>query len=230
MINVSLECRKLMQSNTAFQEHVTITLADSTVLTIPQSDLIIQNNGITSGAGANAFPIGQASARTIRLEIANFDDKYSEYDFYGARIGLVVKYPLSNGTENFNYGYYTVITPETRGTTIKITAVDDMYKADKPYTTNINFPTTLLAIYNDACQTLGLTVQTASFANSSFVVDKKPENVSFRQELENDSLKLVLVIPQHEPEVRVKAYYRAALAGKDYRGPVGIPCRDRQGN
>lgn len=183
MINVSLECRKLMQSNTAFQEHVTITLADSTVLTIPQSDLIIQNNGITSGAGANAFPIGQASARTIRLEIANFDDKYSKYDFYGARIGLVVKYPLSQGTENFNYGYYTVITPETRGTTIKITAVDDMYKADKPYTTNINFPTTLLAIYNDACQTLGLTVQTASFANSSFVVDKKPENVSFRQVL-----------------------------------------------
>ena len=183
MINVSLECRKLMQSNTAFQEHVTITLADSTVLTIPQSDLIIQNNGITSGAGANAFPIGQASARTIRLEIANFDDKYSKYDFYGARIGLVVKYPLSNGTENFNYGYYTVITPETRGTTIKITAVDDMYKADKPYTTNISFPTTLLAIYNDACQTLGLTVQTASFTNSNFVVDKKPENVSFRQVL-----------------------------------------------
>ena len=74
MINVSLECRRLMQSNTGFLEYVTITLADSTVLTIPQEDLVIQNNGIVSGAAANSFPIGQASARTIRLEIANFDE------------------------------------------------------------------------------------------------------------------------------------------------------------
>ena len=183
MINVSLECRRLMQTNTCFQEHVVITLADNTVLTIPQSDLIIQNNGITSGAGANAFPIGQASARTIRLEIANFDDKYSDYDFYGAKIQLTVKYPLSEGTENFPYGTYTVVTPETKGTTIKITAVDDMYKADRPYTTNLSFPTTALRVYLDACQTLGIGVQTARFTNDNFSVKTKPDNCSFRQVL-----------------------------------------------
>ena len=186
MINVSLECRRLMQSNTGFLEYVTITLADSTILTIPQKDLVIQNNGITSGAAANSFPIGQASARTIRLEIANFDDKYSEYDFYGARIGLVVKYLLAKEperTENFNYGFYTVISPETRGTTIKITAVDDMYKADRPYSTNLTFPQTALQVWLDACQTLGIAVQTATFTNSDFVVQTKPHDCTFRQVL-----------------------------------------------
>lgn len=191
MINTSLECRKLMQTNTGFQEYVTITLADTnhTVLTIPQRDLVIQNNGIVSGAAANSFPIGQASARTIRLEIANFDDKYSEYDFYGARIGLVVKYPLPTAEgadqryESFNYGFYTVISPETRGTTIKITAVDDMYKADRPYSTNLTFPRTALQVYTDACQTLGLAVQTASFTNDDFIVQTKPHDCTFRQVL-----------------------------------------------
>lgn len=186
MINVSLECRRLMQNNTGFLEYVTITLASGTVLTIPQKDLVIQNNGITSGSAANSFPIGQASARTIRLEIANFDDKYSEYDFYGAKIGLVVKYLLAKDperTENFNYGFYTVISPETRGTTIKITAVDDMYKADRPYSTNLTFPKTALQVYTDACQTLGLAVQTATFTNDDFIVQTKPHDCTFRQVL-----------------------------------------------
>ena len=181
MINVSAECRAKMQTNTKFLEYVTITLTDDTELTIPQSDLIIQGNGIVSGAGANAFPLGEASARTIRLEIANFDDKYSDYDFYGASIGLVVKYQLAQGYETFYYGYYTVVTPETRGTTIKITAVDDMYKADKPYTTSLTFPQTALAVYTEACQTAGIAIQTATFTNDDFVIQQKPDNCTFRQ-------------------------------------------------
>ena len=67
-------------------------------------------------------------------EIINFDDKYSSYDFLGAVIHLFLSLPLSNNkVEKISMGYFTVVSPETYGETVIISACDYMYATIPTY-------------------------------------------------------------------------------------------------
>ena len=175
MINVTDATYNAMQSNTDFREMAVITLEDGTVLTIPEADIIVTGNQITSGAAASSFPLGQAMGRTYTIALANIDGKYSEYDFYGAKISLTLTYDNGSAIETISYGTYTVITPETEGDIITISAADDMYKADVPYNTSLSFPTTAILALSDACQSVGIALQTASFIGDNYEIKTRPE-------------------------------------------------------
>ena len=111
---------------------------DTRSLHLVGDDFTFSNNSITDGAGESSVPLGFAVEKTIKLELTNYDDRYHDYDFFGARIHLFVRYQLDpedpDSYESVDYGYYTVVTPETYGETVIVTAVDDMYKADRPFT------------------------------------------------------------------------------------------------
>lgn len=138
MINVSNEFRKTMTQRRDFRQYADITLTSGTVLKLEAKDFTVSNNSISDGAGASALPLGEAVEKSIQVEIMNDKDQFSEYDFFGAKIKLYLKFQLSATTETINKGTYTVVTPETYGTVITVTAVDDMYKADKDYDSNLS--------------------------------------------------------------------------------------------
>lgn len=181
MINVSNEFRQLMNKNTDFKENAEITFADGTFLELSEKDFTVTNNSIVDAAGSNGIPLGVALCRSIQIELMNDDDRFSEYDFFGAVIRLYLTFQLSETVERIEYGTFTVLTPETYGTTVIITALDDMYKADKDYITTLPFPSTIGLMLKDACTTLGISQGTTTFLNDDFVVNEKPKDITYRQ-------------------------------------------------
>lgn len=181
MINVSKEFRQLMNVRTDFKQNAEITFADGTVLELTEKDFTIDNNSVTDGAESNGIPLGVAVCRPIQIEIMNDDERFSTYDFFGARIRLYLTFQLSESVERIEYGTFTVLTPETYGETVIITALDDMYKADKDYIPGIAYPATLQAILVDACDSLDIPLGTTTFANHNFIVNAAPTEITFRQ-------------------------------------------------
>lgn len=184
MINVSSEFRSTMQERTDFRCHAEITLANGTVLEPTDNDFCIGGNSITDGAGCNGFPLGIAISRSITIELMNDEGQYADVDFFGAKIRLYLTFALSQTTERVEMGTFTVIDPEDYGSTVKITAVDGMYHADRPWQTSLTFPTTIGAMYREICDACDISVGSARFRNDGFVVDAAPEgDYSYRQML-----------------------------------------------
>lgn len=181
MINVSKEFQLLMNDRTDFKENAEITFADNTFLELSEKDFTVSNNSIVDAGESNGIPLGVALCRSIQIELMNDDDRFSQYDFFGAVIRLYLTFQLSETVERIEYGTFTVLAPETYGTTIIVTALDDMHKADKEYTTNLVFPATIGSMLIDACTTLGISLGTTTFLNDSFIVNEKPSGITFRQ-------------------------------------------------
>lgn len=174
MINVSSEFKQLMEQRTDFKENAEITLSDGTVLTLAEKDFCISGNSIVDGAGSSSFPLGVAVQKYAELELDNHDDHLADYDFFGAKVRLYLTFELSSAIEKIEYCTFTVVEPETYGSTVIIKAVDDMYKADKPYATKLTYPQSLASILDDSCTTCGIELGTLTFPNSNFVIQKEP--------------------------------------------------------
>ena len=181
MINVSREFKEAMKTRTDFTETAEITFTDGPILSLTQSDFTVSGNSITDGAGSNSFPLGVAIEKSITVELINDDDHLSGYDFQGAVIRLKLNFELESRTESIDYGTYTVVTPETYGSTVQIEAVDGMYKADVPFSTKFSFPAKLGDIVREACTTLGITLGTPTFPNDDFIIQQKPEDLTYRE-------------------------------------------------
>lgn len=182
MINVSNEFWKMMQERTDFKQNAEITLADGTVLELNESAFTTSNNSVTDAAGVNSIPLGIAISRSIQIELANDDKRFSTYDFFGAKIRLYLTFQLSEGVEKIECGTFTVISPETEGTTVIITANDDMYKTNDKYSTNLTFPQKAWAVLQDACANCGISLDTTEFLNSDFEIQEKPSSdYTYRQ-------------------------------------------------
>ena len=140
MINVSTRFKELMKERTDFKENAEVTFKDGRVLTLTEEDFSASGNTVTDAADASAIPLGAAVGRSIQIELLNDDDHLESYDFYGASIRLYLTFALDAAVEKIEYGTFTVTSPEDYGTTVCVTANDDMYKADQPYQSGLSFP------------------------------------------------------------------------------------------
>ncbi|MCB5878411.1 hypothetical protein LIR51_26750 [Blautia producta] len=183
MINVSNEFREVMKSCRKFLQFADITFSDGRTINLGPKDFALSNNSITDAAGMNTLPLGAAIAKSIQLEIINDKEQFADYDFLMAEIHLTLKLQLPSSVESVNKGTYTVITPETYGSTIIVEAVDDMYKADKDYATKLKFPATTGEMYRDICERKGFMMGSVTFLHDDFVVKTRPEGVTERQVL-----------------------------------------------
>lgn len=168
-----------MKQRTDFRCHAVIAFADGSELTVPESGFTMGGNSITDGAGADGLPLGVAIGRSIHLSLMNDDDHLASYDFFGARIRLYLSFALSESTERIEMGYFTVLEPESYGETVEIDASDDMYKADRPYTTTKTAPVSLSSLFRDVCTFCGIPFSTAAFANDDFAVQTLPEDGTY---------------------------------------------------
>lgn len=176
MINVSNEFKELMSERQDFKEYAEVTLANGTVLELTEDDFSINNNSLVDSAGANSIPLGVAFSRNAQLEIMNDDDHLSDYDFFGAKIRLYLTFELSSTTEKIEYGTFTVTQPETYGSVVTIVGYDDMYKADKTYSTTLTFPATAKSVLIDSCDTCGILIGDSNFLHNDFQIPTMPSS------------------------------------------------------
>nr|DAI48255.1 MAG TPA: Putative tail protein [Caudoviricetes sp.] len=176
MINVSDEFKQLMTERQDFKCNAEVTLANGTVLPLGEDDFSIDNNSLVDAAGANTIPLGVALSRNVQLEIMNDDDHLSNYDFFGAKIRLYLTFELSETTEKIEYGTFTVTQPEGYGNVVTIVGYDDMYKADKAYSTTLTFPATAKSVLIDSCDTCGILIGDSNFLHNDFQIPSMPSS------------------------------------------------------
>ena len=182
MISVTQAFRDAMETSTDFKQNAVITLADGTVLNLDEDDFNITGNTIDDSGGVTTFPLGIAICRSITLDIDNSDETFSQYDFYGATINLLLTF---KSFTPIAMGLFTVVEPATYGEAIKINAMDSMWKANKTYDTQLDFTSgqSLSQIFIDACMSCGIMVGSTLFPNNAYVVYNKPTNVTYREVL-----------------------------------------------
>lgn len=188
MIHVSSEFREQMEMRTDFKEQAEVTFLDGTKLSLTENDFTVSNNSITDGAGSNGLPLGAAIQRQIQIELMNDDDHLEKHDFVGAQIRLYMTFwlpktkELKERIEKIECGYFTVTKPETYGQTVIVAAVDDMYRADKAFYSDLIFPVSASELFIEMCEHCGIQPGNTLFRNNDFTIKEKPSgsDLTFR--------------------------------------------------
>ena len=93
---------------------------------------------------------------------------------------LTTKAATEDRIETIDKGVYTITTPEQYGEILSFTALDDMYKANATYTSNLTLPQSAETLVRDACKTLGIPFD-GTMQHGNLVVSELPESMTFRQ-------------------------------------------------
>ena len=176
----SSELLKAYETSAKFYQTAHFVLANGQTLDLGKGDFYLSGNGLSDSAGSSTFPLGVALEKQITLSVVNDKDQYSTYDFIGARITVYCKYDLPERVESFLFGTFTVRDPETYGTVITITALDDMYKGDEDYSTKLSYPMTAGEALRDSCSTCNITLVDTVFANSDYIIKEAPTGLTHR--------------------------------------------------
>ena len=118
----------------------------------------------------------------------NDDDHLEKYDFVGAQIRLYMTFwlpktkELKERIEKIECGYFTVTKPETYGQTVIVAAVDDMYRADKAFYSDLIFPVSASELFIEMCEHCGIQPGNTLFRNNDFTIKEKPSgsDLTFR--------------------------------------------------
>lgn len=177
MINVSNAFREKLEAGEPVRMMVDITFPDGMKKTINE-EIMNGDNGFTDCAESSSFPVGTSVCKTLTLNINNYEEQWKEYDFYSAKIHAYLK--INSLAEKIDKGIYTVTTPEQYSDIITITALDDMYKANKAYTSGLKLPQSLINLVRDACETIGIGMN-LTMSHGDIIIRSIPDNMTFRQ-------------------------------------------------
>lgn len=177
MINVSNAFREKLEAGESVRMMVDITFPDGTKKTINE-EIMNGDNGFTDCAESSSFPVGTSVCKTLTLNINNYEEQWKEYDFYSAKIHAYLK--INSLAEKIDKGIYTVTMPEQYSDIITITALDDMYKANKAYTSGLKLPQSLINLVRDACETIGIGMN-LTMSHGDIIIRSIPDNMTFRQ-------------------------------------------------
>ena len=183
MINASKEFKEKLKKGANIVNYADITLSDGTVLHLTYKDFMIGGCSIEDKTTDGKFGVGFVIGKTLTIKIANHDERFSKYDFYNSIIRVYVAMQMDNGTiEKIRKGVYYATVPSTTGEIIEINAVDGMFLLDKDYSASrTTYPATLQTILTNACLDCGIPIGFRQFDNMSFLVQEKPESVTYRQ-------------------------------------------------
>ena len=180
MINVSDAFKQKLQDGERVWQEVEITFPDGTVKTA-KDEIMGENCTFSDCAESSSFPIGCVISKSMTLELDNSQDQWKNYYFYQAKVHAYLKMQIDASTvETIDKGVYTITTPEQYGETLNFTALDDMYKANAAYTSNLTLPQSVEALVRDACETLGIPFG-ETMQHGNLIVSELPENMTFRQ-------------------------------------------------
>lgn len=179
MRQVSQEFRSAVQRNTNVAVKATLALADGTELDLVNSDFVIGSvsfDEATSSTGS--FDIGSAIVGQFKATIANYDGKFSRYDFSGSTITPSVGTVVNGTMEWLQIGVYDIDRPTSTGRSIEIQAYDKLNSMKVALNTvGISYPTTLGDIALKLCDACGVTLESSAFPNNDYQVRDAPKLV-----------------------------------------------------
>ena len=121
------------KDNRSYQYDITITLADTTQLTITNEDLIESGGVVIDEAVSNddALDIGSCIIQKCTITLRNFDGEFDEYDFRNAVVVVSIWLPIPGEVKGFRRGTYIVKElPVYNESTITLTCYDYMTALD----------------------------------------------------------------------------------------------------
>lgn len=132
------------------------------------------------GAKIHAYLKLQTSYATPESVSTLLDESYDPIlDSTGDPI-IATQAATKDIVETIDKGVYTVTTPEQYSDIINVTALDDMYKANKTYTSGLKLPQSLINLVRDACKTVGIGMNLA-MNHGDIIIRKIPDSMTFRQ-------------------------------------------------
>jgi hypothetical protein len=180
LINVSDAFKQKLQDGKKVWQEVEITFLDGTVKTA-KDEIMGENCTFSDCAESSSFPIGCVISKSMTLELDNSQDQWKNYYFYQAKVHAYLKMQIDASTvETIDKGVYTITTPEQYGETLNFTALDDMYKANAAYASNLALPQSVETLVRDACETLGIPFG-GTMQHGNLIISEIPENMTFRQ-------------------------------------------------
>ena len=191
MRNLSSKFRHEMYYNHTFDCLAEITLVNNTKLNLTNTKLwmggFTQDDSVSQDSSFTA--LGAAVIGSASIIINNMDESYSDYDFTNAKVVLSLSKTYDNNgsavVEPIRMGTYSVDDASYNGGTITLALLDNMAQFDRPYTTNLSYPATLIDIVEDACLKCGVHLATLTFPHENYEVQTKPDkdNTTYRQVL-----------------------------------------------
>ena len=135
MITASTELKNKIYSSTQLLASVTITLTDSTVITLDNSGIMSGGLTIKQSQSSNSrFEVGTVNASSLTIKLVNFDNRYETTDFTDAQIVVRIGAELSETTEYVNKGVYFVDKQTFEGGVVTLVAYDKIADFDSDYT------------------------------------------------------------------------------------------------
>lgn len=181
MINVSKAFKNALAEGKILYEIVDITFADGRKKTL-DSEILVGGGTFTDCAESGSFPIGATICKSMTLSLDNTEDQWKDYYFYKAKLTAYLKMQVTDSVvETIKKGTYTITIPEQYGEVLEFTALDDMYKANAPYTSNLVLPQSAFALLQDACETIGISMGFSSMEHGDVVINSIPDGITFRQ-------------------------------------------------
>lgn len=153
----------------------------------------ILENGLTVDRycfSSGKLEIGSAVASELSVKLDNHLGKFDTVDFDGAvfSVSVGIKKWDDKQWENaalyhIPLGIFTVDDITKDESSITLNALDNMVKFDKPFDSDITFPTTVGDLLQKACTACGVLPQTTDFPNASYRVIECPEgdDLTWRQ-------------------------------------------------
>ena len=175
MINVSRQWNDREQDRNLIVT-ADITLKDGQKITTNLDDVMQGGLQVEDGVSTQgSLDLGAAIIGKAVLLLNNYNEKFSIYDFSGAKIRPKISlYIEGQLIETIKKGVYIVDSATSPGNVIRLECLDRMEYFDRPYDTNLSYPATLSRIVNDACINCGVPLQSANFFNSSYIVSERP--------------------------------------------------------
>lgn len=177
MINISNAFREKLEAGEPVRMIVDITFPDGTKKTINE-DIMNGDNGFSDCADSSSFPIGAVVCKTLTLSINNDREQWKNYNFYNAKVHAYLK--VNGLEEKIDKGTYTITEPEQYSDIITLTALDDMYKANKTYASGLKLPQSLINLVRDACETLKIGMN-LTMEHGDIIIRSIPDSMTFRQ-------------------------------------------------
>lgn len=132
------------------------------------------------GAKIHAYLKLQTSYATPESVSVSLDESYNPIlDSIGGPI-IATQAATKDIIETIDKGVYTVTTPEQYSDIINVTALDDMYKANKTYTSGLKLPQSLINLVRDACKTVGIGMN-LTMEHGDIIIRSVPDSMTFRQ-------------------------------------------------
>ena len=156
-----------------FEVLIYLNLTDNTQLTITNAEIMDGSFKLMSASsGTESFDIGSAIIGKCTFTLNNFEDDYTDYDFFNATATVWLK--LEGDSSYHRMGFYTVDEPTKANSLIQLELLDNMWKFDKDLPT-IAYPDTVGNIVYSLCQHCSVALTTVSFNGSSYTIQAAPE-------------------------------------------------------